>query len=272
MLKAFATSKILGLVTMAGLTGLLLGAGCPMNDILNVGGNTPAPTTGKPNPPTLQFTQPTARVDVQVGTVVGLTWTDSHAAGAATVRLYQDRDGSANTGDEVSFASLSEAAGVTSGSYAWNTTGLTPGMYRVAATIDDHTNTPVTAYLTYEVVLRAKTSTTQQGTLTLQQPATQLKPHTGESIMIRWTVQDASPQAKLYLYYDTDLIPDNKTEQLIGVVSTGTGQVGSNRLRLDDPGESARDVLHSGPAVGWHLRRYICLCPGKRRRRLQHHG
>ena len=101
-------------------------------------------------------------------------------------------------------------------------------MYRVAATIDDHTNAPLTTYLAYEVVLRAKTSSTQQGVLSLLQPASQVNPRVGESVMIRWSVQNASPQTKLYLYYDTNLIPDDKTEQLIAAVSTGTGQVGSN--------------------------------------------
>jgi hypothetical protein len=232
MRKVFANSKIFVLVTAVCATSLLLGVGCPANNGQDSGTQTPAAQTT--NRPTFQFTAPTARVDVTVGAVIGLSWTDSHAAGDATIRLYFDHDGSANTGDETTITMLNEAAGTTSGGYAWHTTGLAAGMYRVAATIDDHTNTPVTQYLAYEVVIRAMgtgggpNGNTLLPTLTMQQPATTLNPLRGSSVMIRWTVTNPPPQAKLYLYYDTDLTPDNLNEQLIAAVGPGTGQIGSN--------------------------------------------
>ena len=230
MRKVFADSKVLVLVTAACATGLLLGAGCPASDVLDPGKQ---PLVGQTNRPTFQFTAPTARADVTVGGLIALSWTDSHPAGDATIRLYYDHDGSANTSDETTITMMNEAVGTTSGGYAWKTTGMTMGLYRVAATIDDHTNPPVTQYLAYEVVVRAKgtgggTDGTQLlPTLAMLQPATVLNPLVGSSIMIRWNVTNPPPQAKLYLYYDTDLTKDNQNEQLIAVVGSGTGQIGS---------------------------------------------
>jgi hypothetical protein len=231
MRKVFAESKVLVLVTAACATALLLGAGCPAGSGLDLGTQTPVAQT---NRPTFQFTAPAARVDVTVGSPIGLSWTDSHPAGDATIRLFFDHDGSPNTGDETTITMLNEAVGTTSGGYAWNTTGMAMGVYRLAATIDDHTNTPVTVYLAYEVVIRAKGTgggpigNQPLPTLTVQQPATLLTPQVGSSVMIRWTVTNPTPQAKLYLYYDVDKTPDNLNEQLIAVVGPGTGQVGSN--------------------------------------------
>jgi hypothetical protein len=242
MLKFLATGRTLGLVVIVCATGLMLGAGCPVSGLPDGGGNQAAVTN--PAAPTLRFTQPTARADVPVGAVVGLQWTDTHPAGPATVRLFWDYDGQANTGDETSITVLSEGAGVNGGSYAWNTTGMATGKYRIAATIDDHVNSPVTVYLAYEVVIRPKTPSGQEPTLSLVQPATPVQVVTGESVMIRWDVTDPTAQDKLYLYYDVDLVPNNLNEVLIDVPGTGTGQLGSNDFGWTIPSSLAAGTYY----------------------------
>ncbi len=241
MRKVFADNKILGLMTAVCVTGLLLGAGCPASDVLSQnGGQAANKTTG----PTFDFTAPTARPNVAIGTPIGLAWTDSHPAGAAIVRLFYDIDGSAATGDETTITFVNEPAGTTGGGYTWNTTTVVAGVYRVGAIVDDHVNPPVASYLAYEVVIGAQTSTPggSQGapTLALVQPATDQFLLAGQSVMIHWSVTNVSAGSTLSLYYDTDLTADNGNEVFIGTVGVGTGQNGSSDTELDAPARPAK--------------------------------
>jgi hypothetical protein len=238
MPKSLTTSRILGLAAIGCAAGLVLGAGCPFNAVPG-GGSNQAQTSF--NAPTLRFTLPAARADVPAGAVVGLQWTDTHPAGGVTVRLFWDYDGSANTGDEVAITVLSEGPGVNGGAYAWNTTGMAPAKYRIGATIDDHINAPVTAYLAYEVVIRSQSSVTQIPTLELVRPSNAQSYQTGESVIIQWIIGNATPEDRLYLYYDTDLVAGNLNEQLINVLGSDTAPVGSS-----DDSWTIPDALPSG--------------------------
>lgn len=219
-------NKVLGLASLAATTALLMGA-CPMDSILNVG-QQPASQAARP---TIQFVLPNARADVLQGDIISIQWTDTHPAGAATIRLFYDRDGVAGSGDaEPTITTLTESAATTGGTYAWNTAGVAPNVYRLAATIDDQVNPPVTVYLAYEMVIRsnAVVPPAEGMTLNMLTPATTLAPKVGEGIRINWTANDPSHNAMLYLYYDPDVNPVNGNESLIAVVNPGTGEIGSN--------------------------------------------
>ena len=226
MHKSNMANKALALASLV-CAGVLSLGGCPAN--VPSGGQQPVQT-----PPTITFTLPAARVDVQAGTGIGIQWTDTHPAGAASVRLFYDRDGVADTADETTITTITESASTTGGTYTWNTTGVTPNIYRLAATIDDQVNPPVTTYLPYEVIIRAKAGGGAQASnfsLELLQPDGDLRPQAGESIVIRWIARDDTSEATLHLFYDTDLIPNNpeqSTEKLLAVISEGVTLPGGN--------------------------------------------
>lgn len=230
-MQMWTQNKVTGLAGVVVATALLMG-GCSGDGILGDIGSIIPPATPKPSTstsPTIRFIQPATTVRVQQGATINLQWADTHPAGAVTVQLFYDRDGTSNTGDEQTITILTESAATAGGTYAWNTTGIASNVYRLAAVIDDQVHPAVTTYLAYEIVILPKTNTqpeTAEMTLKMLKPATDQRLSPGQSAMITWQANDPTGKASLYLYYDLDVNPINDNKSLIAVLNPGDMQVG----------------------------------------------
>jgi len=191
------------------LVGLVAG-GCPL-DLTPPSGGQVAQGTGNV-PPTIWFTRPQARSVIQVGAQLLLGWVDEDPDDNASIRLEYDFDGLPHTGDEVLIVEgIAEDPDGGDDTYRWDTAGVPPGVYRVAATIDDGVNPPVTKYLDWEVVIRANESPTFR----FLNPLADVTDPSNGQLTIRWTDFDAEENAKIDIFYDVDGVADSGDETFI---------------------------------------------------------
>ena len=100
-----------------------------------VGGNTA---------PAISIVQPDGVSDT-ADALFNILWTDSDPDNNALISLFYDTDNAGYNGTAI-VSGISEDASGSSGSYAWNTSGLANGTYYVYAVINDGVNTAVQSY------------------------------------------------------------------------------------------------------------------------------
>jgi hypothetical protein len=101
---------------------------------------------GGNSPPTLTMNVPDVDVNVEIGTVVALNYTDRDTDDVAMTTIYADADGDVATVNDryVVAQDRPDADGVAQ-AIQWNTAGIPEGSYFIVGVTDDGTNTPVVA-------------------------------------------------------------------------------------------------------------------------------
>lgn len=92
-------------------------------------------STGTYVTPTISLTKPATLVDARDGNPV-IAWEGNGPAIEPTIALYYDATGSGYAGTRI-VDGLRQDAGTHSGSYAWNTAGVPPGVYSIYGVIYD---------------------------------------------------------------------------------------------------------------------------------------
>jgi hypothetical protein len=94
------------------------------------------PSAGKPTPgtegaPTIVAVSPATSVYIFQGQPVAISWIDSDGDDNATVTVFYDEDGAADTGDEVILDIRPEDPDGLGDQFTWNTTGVQGGTKRL---------------------------------------------------------------------------------------------------------------------------------------------
>ncbi|MFQ6048136.1 MAG: hypothetical protein ACE5K7_02100, partial [Phycisphaerae bacterium] len=171
---------VLGLVAMLG--GL---AGCEATS----GIFRPQPPVGQPVPtqfgaPTVTVVSPATSLSLFEGDPVLISWVDNDPDDDATIVVFYDLDGLADSRDEVILTVTTEDPdGVSGDQFVWDTTGIPAGTYFVGVTISDGVNPASTVYALGLVSLTAPGAGP-----TLQVLAPQIDTYVpqGQPVDIRW--------------------------------------------------------------------------------------
>jgi len=94
---------------------------------------------------TFALTDPTSGT-YTLGDSVTISWTAGGVGSGSLIRLYYDTDTTLNGNEQVIADNISAANG--SGSYAWDTTGMTPGPYYIGGYLRDQGSTYTYSHLT----------------------------------------------------------------------------------------------------------------------------
>jgi len=96
--------------------------------------------------PSVSVSGLTARLDVRVGSSVGVAYVDDDPDDEAATDLFADADGDpATTDDRYAIAADRAEQDGSTQSVDWDTTGVVPGSYVIVAVVSDGVNPPVTA-------------------------------------------------------------------------------------------------------------------------------
>jgi len=164
------------------------------------------------SPPEISLLSPTQDVTDPPTGQLTIRWSDYDAEEDATVRIFYDEDGIANSGDEKTIVETQEDLEGAGDSYTWDLTDVPAGTYFIGATIDDGVNDPVTVYASGMLILTGPS-------IDLLEPASDVTLKTGQTLKLRWDDTDHGHSAEVSLYYDLDLVPDNGNEVLIAQVA-----------------------------------------------------
>ena len=114
------------------------------------------------------------------------------------------------------------AAANGSGTYTWNTTGMTPGTYYIAGYMYDGKGTFTTSHLTQTITITAAAGRSQSFAVTSPSSATY---QAGQKVSIPWTAGNVPSGSKISLCYDTDTTFDGNEHwiEIDGVAAANGG-------------------------------------------------
>ena len=172
-----------------------------------------APGVVSVNGPALYVDSPAGPVFLHCAGAVPVKWRADKAGLDATVQIFYDTDGLADSGDEVVLKTVQETANQTSNLQQVSLPVLPPGKYYLGVNLDDGQNTPMVVYADGAVSVSGPA-------LAFTQPATALSAIPGDNVPIRWTCQSGGTSVDISIFYDDDRDFANGT---LGQISTFKG-------------------------------------------------
>ncbi len=140
-------------------------------------------------------------VRVNAGALIGFALLAENFSSAARVSALGDPDADGTNGNEVAILTDAPAAGRLD--VAWDTSGLSPGLFRVVATLVDGQTTVVADPPAGRVRINAPPG------LVVSAPRDQLAVTRGRSFVIAWAGQDDDDDAAITLFLDDDAVFEN---------------------------------------------------------------
>ena len=171
-----------------------------------------------------------------IGETIELQWLSQSVGGNATLRVFYDYDGVADSGDEVILTSTQEQASG-QGRFVWDTTGIvltdTNGdgvvddrLVHVGVTMATTGAEPLTAYAQGMVLLASPTRTVN---IMVTRPASPLVVSNGETVTITWADYDQIRNGTITVFYDRDTTPNSGNETILYTTvenPDGTAEIG----------------------------------------------
>jgi hypothetical protein len=131
------------------------------------------------------------------GQTVSVQWTDTNVPSGSKISLAYDT--TTNWGNPKWIEIDGVAAASSSGSYSWNTTGLTAGTYYMAGYLYTPSGTAVFSHLTTSFTVTASATAP---TFALSGPASGTYT-AGQTVSVQWTDTNVPSGSKISLAYDT---------------------------------------------------------------------
>jgi hypothetical protein len=155
--------------------------------------------TIRANTPAFTLTAPTSGT-FSVGQTLAIQWTAANVATGSTIALCYDTDPLWGIGAET-WITFSQTAANGSGSYNWNTTGVTPGTYYIAGYLYSG-GTPTYSHILQSITIQTAPS---PPTFALLSPTSGTFT-AGQAVQIAWSAGNVSVGGTIALCYDTDAV------------------------------------------------------------------
>jgi hypothetical protein len=170
------------------------------------GGNPPPPPPPEPPPPnvapTIVILEPSVPLIVDQGELVNIAWADEDPDDNATIRVFFDTDGVADTGDETTIVITSEDPDGAGDQAVWNTSSAPEGTFFVGVEADDGVNAPV---VDYALAAPVTIIVNDRPVITLTAPATDVIALEGANVIISWVANDPdSPDASITIFREDE--------------------------------------------------------------------
>lgn len=172
-----------------------------------------APGVISVNGPALYVDSPAGPMSLHCAGAVPVKWRADKSGMDATVRIFCDLDGVADSGDEITLKTVQETASQTSNLQQVTLPALPPGKYYLGVGLDDGQNPEMVVYAAGQVTLGGPD-------LTVIKPTVAQRVVVGDTVSISWTGQSGGKSVDVSIFYDDDKDFSNGA---LGPISTFKG-------------------------------------------------